>query len=119
MIWPYSCFLSQGYGSGHAGIDIDGVCNPSARIVAATSGTVIFAGGDSCCGYGLYVDIRSGDGIVTRYAHLASISVSMGQQVSQGQTIGVIGATGNATGIHLHFEVRVGGAPVNPLNYLP
>ena len=56
---------------------------------------------------------------MTRYAHLSTVNVSQGQQVSQGQAIGIIGATGNAQGIHLHFEVRVGGGPVNPLGYLP
>ena len=65
------------------------------------------------------MDIRSPDGIVTRYAHLSSVHVSIGQQVSQGQTLGIIGATGNAQGVHLHFEVRINGSPVNPLSYLP
>lgn len=119
MIWPYSCQLSRGFGGGHAGIDIDGVCNPSASIAAATSGTVISAVTSTFSGYGMYVDIRSPNGTVTRYAHLSSVHVSQGQQVSQGQTIGIIGRTGNSTGIHLHFEVRVGGGPVNPLGYLP
>jgi murein DD-endopeptidase MepM/ murein hydrolase activator NlpD len=120
MIWPYTCFpITRGYTGSHAGIDIPGFCNPSASIAAATSGTVISAVGSTFNGYGRYVDIRSPSGIVTRYAHLSTLYVSQGQQVSQGQAIGIIGATGNAQGIHLHFEVRVGGGPVNPLGYLP
>jgi murein DD-endopeptidase MepM/ murein hydrolase activator NlpD len=119
LIWPFSAPLSRGFGGGHMGIDIDGYCCPNAAIVAAHGGTVSFAGGSSCCGYGLYVDVRRSDGLVTRYAHLSSIHVSIGQSVSQGQTLGIIGRTGNATGIHLHFEVRVGGSPVDPLGYLP
>ncbi len=119
LIWPFSGPLSRGFGNGHAGIDIDGYGREGAGIVAAHSGTIIFAGGAACCGYGLYVDIQRSDGLVTRYAHLSRISVSIGQSVGQGQTIGIIGSTGNSTGTHLHFEVRVGGSAVNPLGYLP
>jgi len=121
LIWPFSGNISSYFGDGrnHAGIDIDGYGREGAGVVAAHSGTVVFAGGDSCCGYGLYVDVRASDGLVTRYAHLARISVSLGQSVSQGQTVGIIGSTGNAQGTHLHFEVRIGGVPRNPLNYLP
>jgi murein DD-endopeptidase MepM/ murein hydrolase activator NlpD len=118
LIWPFIAPLSRGFGGGHAGIDIDGYCCPNAAIVAAHGGVVTFAGGGGN-GYGLYVDIRRSDGLLTRYAHLSRISVSQGQSVSGGQQIGIIGATGNATGIHLHFEVRVGGSPVDPLGYLP
>lgn len=119
LIWPYSCDISQYFGNGHNGIDIAGFCNSSAAIGAATSGTVISAVTSTFNGYGHYVDIRSPDGIVTRYAHLSSVHVSIGQQVSQGQTLGIIGETGNAEGVHLHFEVRINGSLVNPLNYLP
>lgn len=119
LIWPYSCSISRGFGGGHAGIDIDGVCNPSATIVAAHSGTVVFAGGAACCGYGLYVDVQSSNGTMTRYAHLSSIHVSIGQSVSQGQGLGIIGCTGRCTGTHLHFEVYLGGGLVNPLSVLP
>ena len=116
LIWPYSCQLSRGFGGGHNGIDIDGICNLSAAIASATSGTVISAVTSTFNGYGLYVDVQSPDGIVTRYAHLSSVHVSIGQQVSQGQTLGIIGRTGNSTGIHLHFEVRINGSLVNPLS---
>jgi murein DD-endopeptidase MepM/ murein hydrolase activator NlpD len=101
------------------GIDIDLYNNPNAAIGAATSGTVTFAGGSSCCSYGLYVVVVSPDGIETLYAHLSSIAVSAGQQVSQGQLLGYGGCTGYCTGNHLHFEVIDNGVRVNPLSYLP
>jgi murein DD-endopeptidase MepM/ murein hydrolase activator NlpD len=80
---------------------------------------VVFAGGNACCSYGLYVVVMSPEGVETLYAHLSSISVSAGETVSQGQAIGVIGDTGYSTGVHLHFEVIDNGVRVNPLNYLP
>jgi murein DD-endopeptidase MepM/ murein hydrolase activator NlpD len=119
LIWPFRASISRGIGGGHAGLDIAGFCCPNANIVAAHGGTVTFAGGSSCCGYGLYVDVRRSDGLLTRYAHLSRLHVSMGQSVGQGQSLGIIGETGNARGIHLHFEVRVNGSPVDPLRYLP
>ena len=109
----------MGDGRGHSGIDIDGICNPTGPVVAATSGTVIAAVTQIYNGYGYYVDIRSPNGIVTRYAHLSRVTVSTGQSVSQGQQIGNVGCTGSCSGNHLHFEVHINGAAVNPLNYLP
>jgi murein DD-endopeptidase MepM/ murein hydrolase activator NlpD len=107
-------------GGGHPlGIDIDGFNLAGAGIAAATEGTVVFAGGNACCSYGLYVVIVSPGGIETLYAHLSSITVSRGEYVSQGQQIGVIGDTGYSTGRHLHFEVIDNGVRVNPMNYLP
>jgi murein DD-endopeptidase MepM/ murein hydrolase activator NlpD len=112
--------VSSYYGPGHPlGIDIDGFRLAGAAIAASTDGTVIFAGGNACCSYGLYVVIMSPGGIETLYAHLSSISVSVGETVSPGQAIGVIGATGYSTGVHLHFEVIDNGERQNPLNYLP
>jgi murein DD-endopeptidase MepM/ murein hydrolase activator NlpD len=70
-------------------------------------------------GYGSYVVIRHDNGYETLYAHMSAIYVSQGQYVSQGEAIGAIGCTGYCTGPHLHFEVRVGGATVDPLAYLP
>ena len=62
--------------------------------------------------------ISHGDGMYSLYAHCSSLAVSYGQTVSQGQTIAYVGSTGNSTGPHLHFEIRSGSTPVNPLNYI-
>jgi murein DD-endopeptidase MepM/ murein hydrolase activator NlpD len=120
LIWPMGGPVSSPYSSGHPlGIDIDGYNSGGAGVVAATSGTVVFAGGNACCSYGLYVVIMSDSGIETLYAHLSSISVSQGEIVSQGEVIGVVGNTGYSTGTHLHFEVIDNGVRQNPMNYLP
>jgi len=99
----------------HPGIDIGA---PSGSpIVAAASGTVIYAGARGS--YGNVVMIDHGNGVVTLYAHQRSggIRVRNGQRVAKGQRIGTVGSTGNSTGPHLHFEVRVNGAAKNPRNY--
>lgn len=120
LIWPTSGPISSYMGPGHPlGIDIDLYNNPGAAILASTSGVVIFAGGDPCCSYGLYVVVVSPGGIETLYAHLSSISVVQGQQVSQGEVLGYGGCTGYCTGNHLHFEVIDNGVRKNPLSYLP
>lgn len=120
LMWPVVGPISSYYGSGHPlGIDIDGFNLVGSPIAAATSGTVVFAGGNACCSYGLYVVVLSPEGIETLYAHMSSISVVEGQSVSQGEAVGVIGNTGYSTGVHLHFEVIDNGARVNPLGYLP
>jgi len=97
----------------HTGVDIAAAYG--AKIVAADSGTVISSTYDSS--YGNYVVISHGNGVTTLYAHLSSRSVSVGQTVTQGQTVGLAGATGVATGPHLHFEVSVNGTRVDPLKY--
>ncbi|MBR0423413.1 MAG: peptidoglycan DD-metalloendopeptidase family protein [Clostridia bacterium] len=99
----------------HGAIDISGAGVYGARIVASASGKVIFTntagrGG----GYGLYVIIDHGNGVSTLYAHMSSVAVSVGQNVSQGQTIGNVGNTGISTNPHLHFEYRVNGVRRNP-----
>ncbi|MDP3768772.1 MAG: M23 family metallopeptidase, partial [Dehalococcoidia bacterium] len=120
LIWPVYGPISSYMDASHPlGIDIDLFSNPFAAIVASTSGTVTFAGGDPCCSYGLYVVIVSPSGIETLYAHLSSIAVSPGEYVSQGQFIGNAGCTGYCTGNHLHFEVIDNGVRVDPLAYLP
>jgi murein DD-endopeptidase MepM/ murein hydrolase activator NlpD len=120
LIWPVYGPISSYMDYSHPlGIDIDMYNNAGAPIAAATSGTVTFAGGDSCCSYGLYVIILSPAGIETLYAHLSSFAVSAGDQVSQGATLGYGGCTGYCTGSHLHFEVIDNGVRVNPLSYLP
>jgi murein DD-endopeptidase MepM/ murein hydrolase activator NlpD len=120
LIWPVSGPISSYMDGSHPlGIDIDLYNNPYAPIAAATSGTVVFAGGDPCCSYGYYVIVISSDGIETVYAHFSSIAVSVGQTVSQGDMLGNAGCTGYCTGNHLHFEVIDNGTRVNPLSYLP
>jgi murein DD-endopeptidase MepM/ murein hydrolase activator NlpD len=120
LMWPIVGPISSYYGPGHPlGIDIDGFNLVGSPIAAATSGTVVFAGGNACCSYGLYVVIVSPDGIETLYAHLSSVGVTAGETVAQGQSIGVIGDTGYSTGVHLHFEVIDNGTRVNPTSYLP
>jgi murein DD-endopeptidase MepM/ murein hydrolase activator NlpD len=121
MIWPVNGPITSPFceprpwEACHPGIDI-GV--PSGTpIQAAASGTVSIAGPES--GYGNYTCIDHGGGISTCYAHQESISVSVGQQVSQGQVIGISDCTGLCFGPHLHFEVRVNGNPVDPMGYLP
>jgi len=120
LIWPVVGPISSYYGPSHPlGIDIDGYNLPGAPIAAATAGTVVFAGGDPCCSYGYHVIVMSPEGIETVYGHLSVISVSQGEQVAQGQQLGIIGSTGYSTGRHLHFEVIDNGVRENPLDYLP
>jgi murein DD-endopeptidase MepM/ murein hydrolase activator NlpD len=120
LIWPIGGPVSSSYGPSHPlGLDIDGYRSAGAPVGAATSGTVVFAGGNACCSYGLYVVVMSAGGIETLYAHLSSIAVSQGETVAQGEEVGIIGSTGYSTGTHLHFEVIDNGTRVNPAAYLP
>jgi len=98
----------------HAGQDWGG--SRGTPIRATADGTVTFAGRQS--GYGNIIMIQHDFGFETRYAHLSSISVSVGQRVSRGDRIGGMGNTGRSTGTHLHYEIRVGGNPINPLTYI-
>jgi murein DD-endopeptidase MepM/ murein hydrolase activator NlpD len=98
----------------HEGIDI--AAELGTPIQAAASGTVIHAGWLG--GYGNLVVVDHGDGLATAYAHASAILVAVGQQVSQGDTLSLVGSTGNSSGPHLHFEVRVNGSAVDPLLYL-
>jgi len=98
----------------HEGIDWSG--DHGAPIVASADGVVTHAGWMS--GYGRIVKIKHAFGIETRFAHLARIDVKVGQRVSRGEQIGAMGNSGRSTGTHLHYEIRVGGEPVDPMIYL-
>ena len=119
FMWPLNGAVTSYYGyrwgRQHTGIDIDGTTGQP--VVASKAGTVTMA--SSYSGYGYTVMIDHGGGYQTLYAHLSSFAVSAGQTVSQGQAVGNVGCTGSCTGDHLHFEVRVNGAPQDPMNYLP
>ena len=92
------------------------VTTPSTGQMSPAAGTVIHAGWLS--GYGSLVVVDHGNGLATAYAHASAILVVLGQQVSQGETIALVGSTGHSTGPHLHFEVRINGVAVDPLLYL-
>ncbi len=100
----------------HLGIDL--AANMGDNIYAADSGVVVYAGANSY-GYGNMIMIDHGTGFQTLYAHLSAIFVQCGNNVTQGQTIGAAGATGHASGPHLHFEVRTATAVINPWDVLP
>ncbi len=123
FIWPVRGTITSNFGGRnlwgrydfHLGLDI--ACRTGTSIKAADGGTVIKAGWSGS--YGYLVAIRHDNGYVTYYAHNSSLLVSVGQKVYQGQIIAKSGATGNVSGPHCHFEVRINGTSVNPRNYLP
>lgn len=98
----------------HPGVDL--VARTGTPILAAAGGRVVFAGEKA--GYGNAVEIDHGNGLVTRYGHASRIAVQVGELVLPRQYIADVGSTGRSTGPHLHFEVLVNGAPVNPVAYL-
>lgn len=100
----------------HLGIDL--AAPKGTPIIAARGGVVIYRGRDFR-GFGKMVMIESGDGWATLYAHLDKFYVEEGQKVAMGDTIGAMGRTGRATGVHLHFEIRKQRGPVDPLPLLP
>lgn len=118
LIWPVNGAVVSGFGMRwgrmHEGIDI--AASMGTPIWAAAAGTVIHAGWLG--GYGNLVVVDHGNGLATAYAHASAILVGVGQSVSQGQTVSLVGSTGNSSGPHLHFEVRVNGVAVDPLLYL-
>jgi murein DD-endopeptidase MepM/ murein hydrolase activator NlpD len=125
-IWPVFGRLESGVGgrrnpfSGrgfeyHEGQDIDATYGTPVQVSA--SGRVTIAGWQR--GYGKVVYVDHGSGLSTRYGHLSEIDVAVGQSVTQGQTIGLVGSTGRSTGPHLHYEVRINNQPVDPKPYLP
>jgi uncharacterized protein YraI/biotin carboxyl carrier protein len=120
LAWPSTQRrISTVFSAAHLGIDIDEFNAPNEAIHAAAAGTVVFAGGDPCCSYGLYVDVDHGNGLLTRYGHMSRVLVKTGQTVQQGDTLGIVGCTGKCTGNHIHFEVHVNGVPIDPLSMLP
>ena len=118
FIWPVQGPVTSSFGwrwgRMHEGVDI--AAPTGAPIVASAFGTVIYAGWMD--GYGNLVVVDHGSGLATAYAHMSSIGAGVGQSVVQGQVIGYVGCTGHCFGSHLHFEVRVNGAAVDPLGYL-
>jgi murein DD-endopeptidase MepM/ murein hydrolase activator NlpD len=133
FVWPergpitqlFGCtdFLAEPYDPNcptrhiHTGLDIG--ANSGTPIAAADAGVVSLVNFGWGGGYGNYVVITHGNGYATLYAHLSAINVSANQPVQRGQQIGAEGSTGNSTGPHLHFEIRLNGAYQNPLSYLP
>jgi murein DD-endopeptidase MepM/ murein hydrolase activator NlpD len=123
LIRPVPGAVSSGFGKRvhpitggvkmHNGVDMNAAMGQP--IAAAGAGTVILSGVKG--GYGNTVMIDHGGGMVTLYAHQSKLGVSVGEKVSRGQVIGWVGSTGQSTGPHLHFEVRINGTPRNPVNY--
>jgi murein DD-endopeptidase MepM/ murein hydrolase activator NlpD len=123
-VWPARGFLSSGFGfrrdpfthriKMHEGLDIANKAGTS--VFAAADGIAVFCGFES--GYGRLITIDHGYGYKTRYGHLDSILINMGDKVQKGEKIGTIGCTGRCTGPHLHYEVRVNDVPVNPKRYV-
>lgn len=105
----------RGYSAVHSGIDL--AKSSGSPVLAAGSGTVIFAGWSEW-GYGNAIVIAHTPDLWTLYGHLSRINVSCGQFVNRAAVIGAVGSTGNSTGPHLHFETRIGGDPVNPVSIL-
>lgn len=124
LTWPINGIVSSPFGYRihpilgvkklHTGIDING--STGQPIVAAADGEVILA--QTYGGYGRAVVIDHGGGMATLYAHQSKLGVSVGQTVVRGEVIGFVGCSGSCTGPHLHFEVRLGGVPVDPMQYL-
>jgi murein DD-endopeptidase MepM/ murein hydrolase activator NlpD len=116
--WPVSGPVTSGFGMRwgrmHEGIDI--MCSTGTPVRAAAAGTVIYAGWLG--GYGNLVVVDHGGGLSTAYAHNSSFASSVGQSVAAGQVVSYSGNTGNSSGPHVHFEVRVNGSAVDPLGYL-
>ena len=120
-VTPVSGIITSRFGnresirtSGHTGLDI--AAPYGTPIKATADGEVIFSGYSG--GYGYVVKISHGNGIQTYYGHCSKLYVETGEKVKAGDTIAAVGSTGNSTGNHLHFEVRVNGTEVNPQNYL-
>jgi murein DD-endopeptidase MepM/ murein hydrolase activator NlpD len=123
--WPVRGYITDGFGGrsnpfggggseNHPGLDI--ATAHGTAIEATADGIVIYAGVHG--GYGNIVVIDHGYGVTTRYGHMSRIDAKVGDRVTRGKQIGVVGSTGRSTGPHCHYEVRLHDRPVNPLNYL-
>jgi murein DD-endopeptidase MepM/ murein hydrolase activator NlpD len=99
----------------HPGMDIDG--ERGDQVMAPAAGKVIKASWQG--GYGYMFEIDHGNGLTTRYGHLSRIEVEVGDEVSRGQLLGLVGSTGRSTGPHLHYEIRLNDHPINPRHFLP
>jgi len=121
FIWPVDGAVVSGFGMRwgrmHEGIDIAAPAGTPIRAVASGSVVLLQSEAESG-GYGNFTCLDHGGGLQTCYAHQTSFAVGSGQSVSQGEVIGYVGCTGHCFGDHLHFEVRIGGAPTDPLGYL-
>jgi peptidoglycan DL-endopeptidase CwlO len=121
FIWPVNGPVVSGFGMRwgrmHEGIDIAVPAGTPIRAAAAGSVVLVQSEAESG-GYGNFTCLDHGGGLQTCYAHQSSIAVAPGQSVSQGAVIGYVGCTGHCFGDHLHFEVRIGGSPTDPLGYL-
>lgn len=123
FIWPLphthniTSLMEWRWGRMHNGIDIAGGNDYGQPIIAADGGIVTFSGNDGG-GYGNYVMIDHGNGYMTVYGHASELACSTGDYVGQGETIAYVGSTGNSTGPHLHFEIRLNGEYQDPLNYV-
>ena len=108
--------ISRGFSRFHSGIDL--MAPWGSPIQAAAGGTILYAGWYFA--YGNIVDIQHADGVITRYGHMSSFApgIRAGTPVAAGEVIGAVGATGRATGAHVHFEVRISGRAVDPKPYL-
>jgi lipoprotein NlpD len=117
--WPVSGAMTSRFGrrSGHVHDGIDIGAPKGTEVMAAADGDVVFA--DTHGGYGNVVILRHASGLLTIYAHHERNLVRKGQRVHAGDTIARVGTTGRSSGPHLHFEVRTGTRPTNPLSYLP
>ncbi len=116
-LWPAGVRrITQYYGWRHTGLDIAGPVGTP--LYASKAGTVKISQCGWNGGYGCYIILDHGGGVQTLYGHASQLYVSVGDQVAQGQTIAAMGSTGRSTGPHIHFEVRINGARLNPLKYI-
>lgn len=112
--YEFTSAFGPRWGRAHEGIDL--AVSSGSIVSAAADGVVIQSGWNG--GYGISIYVDHGNGIITRYAHLSQAYAQVGRQVKQGETIGLSGNTGNSTGPHLHFEIRIGDVAVDPTNYV-